>query len=46
MFEKTGHLWFKFAGYGLLGIITLLMSFLLFKTVNAIRMQGICVDEG
>ena len=46
MFEKTGHIWFKFAGYGLLGIITLLMSFLLFKTVNAIRMQGICVDEG
>ncbi len=46
MYQKTGYVWFKFIGFGLLGIVTLLISLLLYKTVKAISMRGICVDEG
>jgi tellurite resistance protein len=45
MYQKTGQVWFKMMAFGLLGIITLLMTFLLYKTVSAIRMKTICVDE-
>jgi tellurite resistance protein len=45
MFQKTGQLWFKITGFGLLGIITLLISFLLYKTVRAIMQKQICVAE-
>jgi tellurite resistance protein len=46
MFQKTGQIWFKITGLGLLGIITLLISFLVYKTVIAIGMKQICVAEG
>lgn len=45
MYQKTGQVWFKIMAFGLLGIITLLISFLLYKTVHAMRMQQICVAE-
>ncbi len=46
MFQKTGQTWFKIMGFGLLGIVTLLISLLLYKTVMAISKKQICVDEG
>ncbi len=46
MYQKTGLVWFKMMGFGLLGIVTLLITFLLYKTVIAISNKGICVDEG
>ena len=45
MYQKTGLVWFKMMSFGLLGLITLLMSFLLYKTLCAIRLGQICVDE-
>ncbi len=46
MYQKTGQIWFKIMGFGLLGLITLLISFLLYKTVMAVGNKQICVDEG
>ncbi len=45
MYQKTNHIFFKMLAFGLLGLITLLISLLLYKTVSAIRMKLICVDE-
>lgn len=46
MFQKTGVLIFKYMSFGLLGIVTLLIALLLYRTVNAIRLKEICVEEG